>query len=287
MLKKTVKTLSNLLSDKTYIRLRFFMRLKRFPDLNNPKTLNEKLQWLKLNDRNPMYPTLVDKYDVKEYVTGRIGEEYVIPALGVWDRFEDIDFATLPDRFVLKCTHDSGGLVICRDKSSLDLQRAKEKIERSLKTNYYRHGREWPYKNLKHRIIAEPYVEDYPGSGTLTDYKFYCFGGKVDSVMLCIDRETGDTKFYFFDRDWNLKRYNKRGKEAPENFTLPKPKNMDRMFALAETLSQGIPFVRLDMYNCDGQIYFGEYTLYPSGGFDPNRLPESDLYFGSLITMEK
>ena len=286
MIKDAVQSVLNLLPDEAYLKLKYRIRMGKKLNLENPVTYSEKLQWLKLHNRKPEYTTMVDKAAVKEYIAEKIGPEYIIPTLGVWDRFEDIDFDTLPEQFVLKCTHDSGGLVICRDKAKLDREEAKKKIEKSLKNNYYYHGREWPYKNVKPRILAEAYMADE--KGRLVDYKFFCFNGQVDSVMVCLDRETGSPKFYFFDRNWQLKRYNVRGKEAPEGFTLPKPDKMDAMFDLAAELSQGIPFVRVDLYNRDGRIYFGEMTFYPQNGFDPNLLPETDAEWGQkLILPEK
>lgn len=281
--------LTKWMSDETYLKWLFKLTFKRKLDLDNPVTLNEKLQWLKLYDRNPKYTELVDKYEVKKYIADKLGEEYIIPTLGVWDRFEDIDFGSLPDQFVLKCTHDSGGLVICKDKSKLDLAYAKKKIEKSLRSNFFWRGREWPYKDVKPRIIAEKYMTDSPDSKEFTDYKFYCFNGYVDSVMVCYDRSIGDPKFYFFDKNWQLKRYNKRGLVAPEDFTLPKPENMDKMFDIAEELSKdsGASFLRVDLYNSNGQIYFGELTFFPDSGFDPNRLPETDRYFGDLVKLNK
>jgi hypothetical protein len=271
----------NWMPDALYLKIVFPMYTGYKLDLRNPKTFNEKLQWLKLYDRNPAYTQMVDKYGVREYIAKKIGEEYLIPLLGVWERFEDIDFSQLPDQFVLKPTHDSGSVVICKDKSKLDISAAQKKINKSLKRNFYYMGREWPYKNVKPRIIAEKYMADE--SGELKDYKFYCFNGVVDCVMVCFDRKTGDTKYYFFDNSWNLKRINKRGKEAPENFTLTKPKYIDKMFSLAETLSTEIPYVRVDLYELNSKIYFGELTFYPSSGFDPNYLKETDEYFGNLI----
>ncbi len=277
--------LLNGLPDEQFLKMMYRAQMGKKLDLDDPKTLNEKIQWLKLHDRNPDYPIMVDKYDAKKYVAEKIGEEYIIPTLGVWERFEDIDFEALPDSFVLNCTHDSGGLVVVKDKKKLDLEAARKKINKSLKNNYYYLGREWPYKKIKPRIIAEQYMEDE--TGELVDYKFYCFNGKVDCVLGCFDRASGDTKFYFFDRGWNLKRYNKRGKEAPEGFTKPKPRNMDRMFDVAEKLGGivGAPFLRVDLYSVYDRIYFGEITLYPSSGFDLGRLPETDLMFGQRVDL--
>lgn len=281
------KLFGKLFSDKLSLRLLFKIRMGRKLNLENPQTFNEKLQWLKLYDRKPIYTTMVDKYAVKEYVAERIGEEYIIPTLGVWDNFEAIDFDELPKQFVLKCTHDSGGLVICRDKDKLDKEAAKAKISASLKQNFYYHTREWPYKNVPPRIIAEQYMTDSPDSNDFSDYKFFCFDGKVDCVMVCLERSSGDTKFYFFDRDWNLKRLNIRGKNAPEGFTIPKPECMDEMFEIAAKLSQGVSYLRVDLYQSNGRVYFGELTFFPQSGFDANLLPETDEYFGRLLQLPK
>lgn len=277
----------NYLPDEIFLRKSFKIRMGYALNLQNPQTFNEKLQWLKINDRKPIYTTMVDKYDVKAYVAEQIGEEYIIPTFGVWDAFDEIDFDALPNQFVLKCTHDSGGRVICRDKSQLNLIAAKEKINTSLRRNYYKLSREWPYKDVKPRIIAEQYMTDSPDSNDFTDYKFFCFDGKVDCVMVCLERSSGDTKFYFFDRDWNLKRLNIRGKNAPKGFTIPKPECMDEMFEIAAKLSQGVSYLRVDLYQSNGRVYFGELTFFPQSGFDANLLPETDEYFGRLLQLPK
>lgn len=254
-------------------------------DLNNPKTLDEKIQWLKLYDRKPKYIQLVDKIEVKKHVADLIGEEYVVPTLGVWKSANDIDFNLLPEKFVLKCSHDSHDIVICTNKNKLNKEKAIKKLNRGLKRNYYYPFREWAYKDVVPRILAEQYLVDE--TGTLTDFKFYCFNGKADCVLTCFERDTGDTKFYFFNRNWQLKRYNKRGKEAPADFTKPKPQNLEKMFELAEILAKysEAPFIRVDMYNVYGKIFFGELTLYPAGGFDRGRLPETDKLFGSMVDL--
>ncbi len=272
-------------SDEKILKRVYKACTKKELNLENPVTYNEKLQWLKLYDRKPIYTKMVDKYEVKNYVSSIIGEEYIIPTLGVWDKFEDIDFDKLPNEFVLKCTHDCGGIIICKDKSKLDIKKAKKKINKCLKKNYYVKYREWPYKDVKPRIIAEKFMSD--NSGGLVDYKFFCFNGIVNCVMVCIDRHISDVKFYFFDEKWQLLRLNVRGKNAPEGFTLPKPKSIDKMFEIAKTLSKDLPFVRVDLYECDGQIYFGETTLFPDSGFDPNILEETDIYWGKLLQLPK
>lgn len=272
---------SRLYSDEKFLKKLYRLRMGKELNLDNPQTFCEKLQWLKLYNRKPEYTTMVDKYAVKEYVANIIGEEYIIPTIGVWDRVEDIDWEALPNQFVLKCTHDSGGLVICKDKSTLDIKTAIGKLKKSMKRDYFYDNREWPYKNVNKRIIAEELI----GSGNIDDYKFSCYDGKVTDVMICMDRESGDTKFYFFDPKWNLLKYNKRGMAAPDGFTVPAPKNIERMFEIAGQLSKGIPYLRVDLYNIDGKIYFGESTFFPQSGMDPNLLPETDILFGSRIKL--
>ena len=284
LLLDTLVALRYVLSDKLYIKLYFYLRMGYRLNLDNPETMNEKLQWLKLYNRMPEYTTMVDKYEAKKYVANIIGEEYIIPTLGCWDRAEDIDFDKLPNQFVLKCTHNSGNVIICNDKSQMNKPQVLKLLKKELSRNYFSYNREWPYKNIKPRIIAEKLMTDNTNLG-LNDYKFYCFDGFVDSVMICIDRHLGSPKFYFFDKEWNLKRYNKRGKEAADNFSLPKPPNIEKMFNIASRLSDGIPFVRIDLYNIEGRIYFGEATFFPSSGCDRNRLKESDIYFGQLIKL--
>lgn len=277
----------NYLSDRRYIKLVYWLRMNKTLHLDTPQTFNEKLQWLKLHDRKPEYTMMVDKYAVRNYIAEKLGNEYLIPLLGVWDDPDDINFDELPNQFVLKCNHNSGlGMCICKDKTKLDIKQVKNKLKKGIKQNYYLIGREWPYKNVPRKIIAEKYMTDSSEVETLTDYKFFCFNGKVDSVMLCLERNTGNTKFYFFDRNWNLRRYNILGKNAPENFTISKPGNIDKMFEIAERLSEGLPFARIDLYNSNGKIYFGEITFFPDSGFDANLLPETDKYFGDLIHLE-
>lgn len=273
----------NRLSDEEYLYRIFKAYTHKKLDINNPVTFNEKIQWLKINDRNPQYTMMVDKYEAKNYVSSIIGQEYIIPTLGVWDRVEDINFDSLPEQFVLKCNHNSGkGMYICTNKDGINKPKVCHELKKGLKQNYYLHGREWPYKNVKRKIIAEKYLIDESGE-ELKDYKFMCFNGVVDSVMVCLDRKSKNPKYYFFDKDWNLKRYNKLGKNAPIGFSLPKPPKIEEMFKIAEKLSEEIKFLRVDLYNINGKIYFGELTFYPDSGFDPNLLEETDLHFGSLL----
>lgn len=278
------KYIGTLFSDELFLKLKYRLIMKKKLILKNPQTFNEKLQWLKLHDRKPKYTMMVDKYEVRKYIAQKLGEEYLIPLLGVWDNVDDIDFDALPNQFVLKCNHNSGlGMCICKDKSKLDIEKVKKELKKGLKQDYYMTGREWPYKNVKQKIIAEQYISDGNENG-LTDYKFFCFDGNVHSVMLCIDRDT-EPKFYFFDREWNLLKLNIRGKDVPDNFTLPKPDRMEDMFKIASQLSKGMKFLRVDLYCCNSKIYFGELTFFPDSGFDANLLTETDKLFGNLINL--
>ena len=253
-------------------------------NLKNPTTFNEKLQWLKLYDHNPIYTKLVDKYEVKNYIAEKIGDQYVISTIGCWDKVEDIDFGNLPDQFVLKCTHDSGGLVICKDKKNFDVKKAKKKLKKSLKRNFYYMGFEWPYRNVKPRIIAEHYMEDSK-TKELRDYKFFCFNGVVKALFIATERqkEGEDVKFDFFDTDYNHLPFRQGHENAP---VLPeKPKCFEEMKTLAAILSKDLPHVRVDFYEVDGKVYFGEMTFFHHGGwtkFDPE---EWDDIFGSWLNL--
>ncbi|MGM9876377.1 MAG: ATP-grasp fold amidoligase family protein [Bacilli bacterium] len=271
------------LPDSVYLKWRFKLIMGYKLDLDNPQTFNEKLQWLKLYDRDPKYTQMVDKYEVRKYIKEKIGEEYLIPLLGVYDKFEDIDFDKLPNQFVIKCNHDSGGLVICKDKSKLDIESARRKINSSLKRNYYYSGREWPYKNVKPKIIIEKYMEDNIDK-ELIDYKLYAFNGRVDYVMVCFDRFNGGTKFIYFDREWNIQKdFSNDGIKYGDNISLRKPKNLDKMFNFASILSKRIPFVRVDFYEVNGKLYFGELTFYPSSGFDDTRPEKISKYLNKIL----
>ena len=274
----------NGMDDEKYLRLIFNARMGHPLNLENPVTFNEKLQWLKLHDRNPIYPKLVDKYEVKKYVAEKIGEQYVIPTLGVWNKFEDINFDELPQQFVLKCTHDSGGLVICKDKDTFDYEAAKKKIETSMKRNFYYHGREWPYKNVKPRIIAEKYMED-SSTQELRDYKIFTFGGVAKALFIATDRQdsTTDTKFDFFDADFVHLPFTNGHPNA--KVTPAKPESFEEMKKLAERLSENIPHVRVDYYEVNGRAYFGEMTFSHWSGFTPFDPEEWDATFGEWLKL--
>lgn len=272
----------SLLPDKLFIRLKFFKNFHRLPNLKHPKTFNEKLQWLKLYDRNPYYTKLVDKYEVKKIVAELIGEQYIIPTLGVWDRAEDIDFDKLPDKFVLKATHDSGRVIICKDKSKLDIARAREEMAYSLKRDFYALTREWPYKNVPRRIIAEAFIEDK--SGDLKDYKFFCFNGRVEFFKVDFDRFIGH-KANYYDTDWNILPFEEIVCPSDKRQIHEKPNNFDKMIEFAEILAQGLPFSRIDFYNNEGNIYFGEITFFPNSGMGKFNPEEADDKLGALIKL--
>ena len=271
------------LPDKFYLSCLVKVRCGYWPNWNNPNTFNEKLQWLKLYDRRPEYTMMVDKYSVKEYVSSIIGSEYVIPTLGVWNRPEEIEWEKLPNKFVLKTTHGGGneGVVICKDKGAFDRKQAIEKLNRSLKQDIYCLLREWPYKNVQKRIIAEEYIESYDGD--LADYKFFAFDGEVKALFIGTERGTGDVKFDFFDANFNhldlVQSHPMSGKD------IPIPTNFEKMKMLASKLSRGIPHVRVDLYNVKGDIYFGELTFFHHGGVTPFHPQEWDYTFGSWIKL--
>lgn len=276
--------LYRIMPDEQYLRRKFKVMLGYDLNLSSPKTYNEKLQWLKLYDRKPIYTTMVDKYEVKSYVASIIGNEYIIPTLGVWDRFEDIDFDSLPNQFVLKCTHDSGGLVICRDKANLDLVSARQKIVSCLKRNYYYKFREWPYKNVKPRIIAEQYMED-TATAELRDYKFFCFDGVAKALFIASERQdtSTDTKFDFYDMDFRHLDLTNGHPNAGKD--IKKPETFEEMRDLAEKLSENIPHLRVDFYEVNGKAYFGELTFTHWSGLMPFDPEEWDYTFGSWIKL--
>ena len=276
--------LANVLSDKTFIKIEYRNRMRKKLNLKTPQTFNEKLQWLKIYDRKPIYTTMVDKYEVKNYVADKIGDEYIIPTLGVWDSFDEIDFDALPDQFVLKCTHDSGGLVICKDKSKLNKEKAKKKIELSLNRNYYYHGREWAYKDVKPRVIAEKYMED-KNSKDLKDFKFFCFDGKAKAMFIATDRFTRgvETKFDFYDMNFEHLPFTNGHPNA--ECVIEKPKHFEKMKELAEILSKGIPQIRVDFYEIDDEVYFGELTFFHWSGMVPFVPEKWDYKFGDWIEL--
>lgn len=282
VLNKLLIKSGSILSDKSFLQIKYWLYFGKKLPLDNPRTFNEKLNWLKIYNRKPEMTQLVDKIQVKDIMKKKIGEQYIIPNLGVWDNVEDIEWESLPDKFVIKTNHSGGntGVIVVADKSKLNIEDAKRRLTKSLRSSIYKNYREWPYKNVQRKVFAEEYLCDHP-----IDYKFYCFNGFVDCVMVCLGRDHGDTKFYFFNKEWELLKYNKAGKEAAENFTLPKPENLEEMFKIASEISKGIPFSRIDIYNVSGKIFFGEITFYPASGLDTNYTKETEEYFGNLINL--
>ena len=250
--------------DESFLRRKFKALLHYEPDFSSPKTFNEKMNWLKLHDRNPSYISLVDKYEVKQIVSETIGPEYVIPNLGVWDNPEAIDFDALPGQFVLKCSHDSGSRVICPDKSKLDFAKARRIMAKSLGNDYYLLNREWPYKDVRRRILAEKYIESK--TGELNDYRFYCFNGEPRFFSIDLNVRS-DIRVNFYDPDLNILPFGSAEEPPDFNAEVTIPDNIGEMFDIAGTLSKGHPFIRVDLYNVEGKIYFSELTFFSYGGF--------------------
>lgn len=268
------------LPDFLYLKVLYRNKLHKKLNLTNPQTFNEKLQWLKLYNRKDIYTIMVDKYETKKYVSDIIGAEYIIPTIGIYEKFDDIDFGKLPNQFVIKCTHDSGGLVICKDKNTLKVEEVRKKLESSLKNNYYMYSREWPYKNVKPRIIIEKYM-----GNNLNDYKIMCFNGNPYYTFVCTDRNTEKgLHVTFFDDKWNKMNFERHYPSSKED--IKQPVNFNKMMELSKILSKDIPFVRADWYEIDNKIYFGELTFFPGGGFEEFTPEEWDYKLGDLINLE-
>lgn len=275
------KLIGTHLPDELYLRVLFRLMTGKKLNLQSPETFGEKIQWLKLHDHNPDYKIMVDKYAVKEYVADKLGSEYIIPTLGVWDRVEDIDWDSLPNQFVLKCTHDSGGLVICKDKNKLDKREASKKLNSCLKKSYYKLYREWPYKDVPHRIIAEKYIEDE--SGELNDYKVFNFGGEPRMIQVDYNRFNGHLRNLYSPK---LDRINATmGYPSDPSREFPKPEVLDELLELCKKLSVGIPHVRTDFYIVNNKIYFGEMTFYHSSGFQKITPKEFEKALGDWIIL--
>lgn len=287
---RILETMCRAIPDKYYISLLCLKHLKRKVDLNTPQTFNEKLQWLKLNDHKPIYTTFVDKYLVKEYVAGIIGEQYIIPTIGMWENPDDICFGDLPDQFVLKWNHDSGSIIICKDKSRFDKQSAIKKLREGKKRSGYWYGREWPYKNVKPCIIAEPFMqsEGDDQSFGLIDYKFYCFNGKPEYLYvsrgLGLNHENAEVAFYTMD--WEKAPFG-RTDFNDLSITPSKPKNFDLMIETAKILSKDMDFLRVDFYEINGKMYFSELTLYPCSGLMRFSPEEYDKVLGDKLVVTK
>jgi len=276
----------NWMPDSLYLRMIFRVKFGYSLNLKNPQTFSEKLQWLKLYDRNPLYTELVDKYEVRKYIAETIGEEYLIPLLGVWDNVDEIDFAKLPNQFVLKNTHDSGSIVICKDKDSFDIKKAKKRLRKYLKRNPYWATREWPYKNIKPRIIAEEYKVD-ESKVELKDYKIFCFNGEPKYMQVDFDRYK-DHKRNIYDENWDFLDFEiKYPNDKMENIS--RPRKYEEILLLARKLSANIPHVRVDFYYIENKeftyILFGELTFYHGSGLEIFKPKEWDKKFGDLLEL--
>lgn len=269
-------------SDERFLKKQYYLTTGKKLDLEHPQTFNEKLQWLKIHDRNSVYTTMVDKHAVKEYVAGKIGGEYIIPTLGVWSHFNEIDFEKLPEQFVLKCTHDSGGIAIITDKAGVDKRAVRKKLENSLKQNYYYLGREWPYKNVPPRIIAEPYLVDESGK-ELKDYKIFCFNGEPKLVQVDFGRFDVHRR-NLYTIGWDYVDASIKFPKDPDT-QIPRPPRLEKMLEIAGILSEGIPHVRVDLYSVNGRIYFGELTMYHGGGLEKFTPEELEMRMGEWITL--
>lgn len=277
---------SFLFPDKQYLQMMYWLHLGRKLNLKNPKTFNEKLQWLKLYNHKPEYTIMVDKVKAKEYVAKLIGEEHIIPTLGVWDDPDDIDFDALPDQFVLKCNHNSGtGMCICRDKSKLDIEKVKAELRKGLKENYYMRWREWPYKNVPRKILAEKFMVDESGT-ELKDYKIFCFNGEPRYCQVISDRNT-DEKIDFYDMHWKrlVGLVGLNDKVHNSEYAIPCPESFEDMKQMASLLAKSIPFSRIDFYEIKHQAYFGEITFFPATGFGNFNPREWNVKMGDMITL--
>lgn len=281
--------LLRLIPDSLYLRILYKKNVGRWPDLKNPQTFTEKIQWLKLHNRKPEYSVMVDKYLVKDYVAKIIGEEYIIPTLAVWNKVEDIDITGLPNQFVLKWNHDSGSIVICRDKSTFDLESTKRKLANGARKNGFWYGREWPYKGVKPCIIAEKYLDPRPATNDLPDYKWYCFDGEPKFCQVIKDRNSNET-IDFFDTEWNHQQFvglnPVNGPAVGPALVVPsRPQNLSEQIEIAKKLSKDIPFSRIDLYEINDKEYFGEVTLYPASGFGVFSPKEWDTILGSMLQL--
>lgn len=272
------------ISDERFLKKVFKLLVGYDLDLNNPSSFNEKIQWLKLHDKNPLYTKLVDKHLAKEYIAKIIGEEFIVPTLGVWDSPGEIDYDTLPEKFVLKCNHNSKvGLCICKDKNKLDIKRTNKNLTKGLTQNYYIYNKEYAYKDVPKKILAEKLLEE-EGTNEIPDYKFMVFNGKVRCSFVCNERFSADgLKVTFFDENWEVmpfERHYPRSKNP-----IPKPVNYNLMVEMAEKLAKGIRFVRVDFYEVNGKVYFGEMTFYPGSGFEEFTPREWDFRMGDWLEL--
>lgn len=274
-----------ILPDKIYLKKLYKKRIGRELDLRNPKTFNEKQNWLKLYDRNPEYTVMVDKYKVRKYIAEKVGEEYLVPLLGVWDSTDEIDFDALPNEFVLKCNHDNG-VIICRDKSKLDIEKTKKELALHMKRNYYRKLREWPYKNVPKKIICEKFMSNNNGKDCI-EYKLFCFSGVVQYILVVANRTSNKpTTMDTYTAKWeHTDLINGDTPLAGDIFE--KPDFFDEICEVAKKLSKNMPFLRVDFNIWNNNIYFGELTISDSGGFENYKPQNWDYHLGELLELQK
>ena len=274
--------ISSIIPDRIFLKIKYRIVVGKRLNLSEPVLFNEKLQWLKLYDRNQVYTELVDKFKVRNYIANRIGEKYLIPLIGVYDSYDDIDFDTLPNQFVLKPNHTSGNVYICIDKKQINHDQLRREVNSWLKRNYFRFHREWPYKGVKPRIVCEKYMVDESGL-ELKDYKIFCFNGIPKMTQVDYSRFV-EHKRNFYDENWNLIPLNYKYPSNTNN-RIDKPENFKTILRLASELSQNFPFARVDFYSIDESIYFGEITFYPEAGFGTFNPSTWDLILGDWIDL--
>lgn len=259
-----VLDMMRIIPDTPMLKLEYRLKIKKPLHLDPPKTFNEKLQWLKLHDRKPIYTQMADKYGVREYIKSKIGEEYLVPIYGCWDSVEEIPFDDLPDKFVLKCTHDSGSVILCQDKKNFDINVAKKKLNKRLKKNPYWWAREWPYKNIKPRIIAEHFLKDGDNE-FLPVYKFFCFNGEPRIIQQIQNDKQPNEMIDYYDTNWN--RINMMQRFPNSEVPIKKPDNLEEMVSIARKLAQNTCFLRIDLYTINGKVVFSEHTFYTDAGY--------------------
>lgn len=274
------------ISDRIYLQLMYRLRMGRKLNLNAPSTFTEKMQWLKLYNRKPEYVIMADKVKAKDWVSERIGSEYIIPTLGVWQHAEDVDFDSLPDRFVIKCNHNSGkGMYICKDKREIDVNTVRAELAKGLKEDYFHHNGEWPYKEVPRRIIAEQYMEDKEHPGDLADYKFFCFNGEPKFCQVIRDRSTKET-IDFYDMEWNHQEFVGLNPIARNGLTpVVRPLHLEKLQYLCRKLAKDMPFARVDFYVINNKEYFGEITFFPASGMGVFTPMKYDEILGKMIIL--
>lgn len=278
---RKIRKLLRWMPDKLYLQIMYFYHFKKFINFKHPLSFNEKLQWLKIHDRKPEYTIMVDKIEAKDYVAKIIGKQYIIPTIAVYDSISEIDVGKLPEQFVMKCNHDSKSVFICKSKKMFDFKNACSMLHNALQRNGYYYGREWPYKRVNPRILVEKYMGD-----DLIDYKIQCFHGKVNNIMACVGRNTNKGPFfYYFDREWNYLPYSKQIDPTFSDYKSIMPKSLDEMIVIAERLSKGLIQLRVDLYEINGAIYFGELTFFSQSGFDTTITQEADLIMGQQLKL--